>query len=239
MSQPSPAPTQVVPQPGAPSAPACLPLPSSERLLEEHGGLLVALARTFLGLGVPLEDLLSEARIGLLEAARRWDRHRGVPFARYAVWWIRREVLRAVRFQGCLLAIPDRDWRRMHGGHDALPEHERLRMPRWVSLSQPRDPDDGDSEPLQIADERAIDPGDETLRREAEERLRRALDHLPERERRIIHWKYGFRSGESRSLAEAARRLGVSRERARQIEARARRRLRDCLESDSRARRVV
>jgi len=201
-----------------------------DRLLRDHARLIAAFARRYRGMGVPFEDLLSEGRVGVLEAARRWDRNRGGPFARYAVWWIRRQVLRALRFQGCPLSIPDGHWRRMHGDRNAEDDAERPAMPKWFSLSAGRENDEGEVEPLQIADPRAIDPGEDFLREEARGRLRNALEGLPERERRVIRWRYGFDAGHPRSLAAAARRLGVSRERARQIERRARRRLRESLE---------
>jgi len=224
--------------------------PAIGRLVESNLGFVVAVAREYRHHGVPFEDLLNEGNLGLVEAARRFDRRRGVRFVGYAVWWIRKRILRAIAERSTLVRLPDVQLKKLHEvrraatrlrqslGRDpsrseiseslTLPAgtvEELLRLaPSMASLDAPA----GERErPLADALGR-IEPSTEQrlIRRDALRRVARAFDRLAARQKIVLVLRLGL-SGESPlTLHEVGERVGLSGERVRQIERQAHARLR-------------
>lgn len=186
---------------------------SLEALVTANLRFVVAVAKGYRGRGLPLEDLINEGNVGLLRAAARFDHSRGVRFVTYASWWIRQSILAAL--EGAASPPPPESGRR-----------PRDRAPLSLQASGGRSRN-GPTLVERLADAEA-DPPDAPLQRAA---LRRALEasltFLPEREARVLRLYYGLDGRGGRSLARIAARLGVSRERVRQIKARALARVRE------------
>lgn len=181
-----------------------------ERLIQANFPLIVKTALAFRRAGLPLEDLLGEACMGLLEAVARFDPDRGFRFMTYAVWWVRRALVRAVSTQSRNVRIP----RHRAAAQDAPP------WPREVSLA-----DEGDAEnPWSLADllEADDEPLDDLVQRDEESRaVHEALDDLPDRQRYVLEQRFGLVTDETRTLKDVAGELGVTKERVRQIEGQA------------------
>lgn len=180
-----------------------------ERLIQCNFPLLVKSALGFRRRGLPLEDLLGEAMTGLLEAVSRFDPDRGFRFMTYAVWWVRRALVRAVATQSRNVRIPR---------HRAAAEGAA--WPREVSLTE----ESGDEASRGLEESLPTDdePLDEILLRDQErEAVLAALDELPDRQRYVLEERFGLRTDERRTLLDVAGDLGVTKERVRQIEGQA------------------
>jgi RNA polymerase primary sigma factor len=180
------------------------------RLVEGFLGLAVSAAQAYAGRGIPLEDLVQEGCLGLLEAARRFDCLKGCRFSTYAVYWARQAILKAFgreapRLEGRELAVLD-------GLPGAFSERAD-----FLPLS------------ARAADEGFAPPEEAALERLEAEALRKALAALPERERLVLEVRYGLAGRPPGTVGEAARLLGVSRTRAHQLERQALERLRRLL----------
>ncbi len=223
-------------------------------LVEGHLRFVISCARHYQGLGVSLLDLIHEGNLGLIEAARRFDPSRGVHFVTYAVWWIRQALLRAVSDLGHAVAIPARLAGPASRLESALTDSgARLgRPPNSTELAaelrvSPRDASalmnvrrqdlslsdrvGSGGDDVELADTLAaagLTPADEDLVHDA---LLGALDHamvedLSPREREVVRLRYGLGEDEPHTLQEIGDRLHLTRERIRQIESRAREKLR-------------
>jgi RNA polymerase sigma factor (sigma-70 family) len=188
-----------------------------DRLVGAHLALVVHLAKEFRARGVPVEDLVSEGCIGLLKAMRRFDTSNGTRFTTYASFWVRKEMLRA------LVELP----RVIH-----IPRYQRQKgepAPREIRIDAELPGANG----LRFADrlaDPALRPASETLIvRQERESLRRHVLALPPRERTVIVHRYGLCGGPALTLEDVGRQLGVSRERVRQIEVSALKRLQRAL----------
>lgn len=224
-----------------------------KKLVEPHLFYVFQVAREFQGRDVPFEELLAEGNIGLVEAARRYDASHETKFLTYASWWIRKRILdylareaRCVRLtryardrRRSLKAIEDK--LRSDLGRD--PSTEELAeasglKPRTVrdigagtvrvfSLDQPRNGSEfGPSLTDSLADVRAASPFEAIEQRSARDQVRRELSRLPERERFVLESRFGLDGRQPMTFEEIGRVFGVSRERARQIEQEALRKLR-------------
>lgn len=173
------------------------------RLAGANLRFVVSVARRYRGHGLPMADLVNEGNLGLLRAAERFDETRGVRFISYAHWWVRRAIVEAIdRHEG-------------RGGRDAP----------LLSLDEPIVGGGGTLQEV-LADPRDEGPERGVVRRALRNALEAGLTDLPERERLVLRRYYGLDGDGSETLAEIARALGVSRERARQLRDRGLARLR-------------
>lgn len=226
--------------------------PAEKTLVEDHLGCVGRLLREYRVLGIDPDELRAEGHLGLVEAAWRFDRGRGVQFATYASWWIRKRLGVAVARQTGVVRIPRyrldrlrriRSAERELAGRLSRPadigelaeavdldreEVGRLRSlrRREVSLDDVLDPESG----LRISDTLASPVGSwpdaPLLEEEGSASVWRLVGRLSNRERLVLTMRFGLDDGEPRTLAEIGRTLRLSRERVRQIEERALRELR-------------
>jgi RNA polymerase primary sigma factor len=221
-------------------------------LIQANSRLVISVAKKYIGRGVPFLDLIQEGNIGLIRAANKFKYKLGHKFSTYATWWIRQAVTRAIADQSRTIRVPvhmgDQINRLLRVSHRLTqelgrkPNSEELAealdiTPRKVeqmlevarrplSLEMPTD-EDGDSTLGDfIEDEGAADPSDTVGDFVLRETIQDILQDLPPREVRILQWRYGLVDGETYTLEEVGKKLGVTRERVRQIEAQALSRLR-------------
>ncbi len=223
-----------------------------EHLITANSRLVISVAKKYIGRGVPFLDLIQEGNIGLIRAARKFDYRRGHKFSTYATWWIRQAVTRAIADQGRTIRVPvhmgdqiNRLIRVSHQltqelGREPTPEElaEALNVPlkkaeqmiqvarRPLSLETPTDEDEDSVLGDFIEDQEATVPAEAVTHNMLQETIQEILGALPPREVRILQLRYGLVDGESYTLEEVGKKLGVTRERVRQIEAQALSRLR-------------
>jgi RNA polymerase primary sigma factor len=221
-----------------------------EKLIVSNLRYVVSVARRYLGYGLALTDLINEGNMGLIEAAKRFDPTRGVKFITYAVWWIRQAITHAVAEQGGVVALPVRQLEKLRKVLEGYRRHvqqtgmepssdelaEELALPpkevetilhvyRHLSLDTPLG-DEGETSFLDILHSEALPSGEEAyLRSTLTKEIRELLSDLPAREQEILRLRFGL-DGDPKTLEEIGARLGLTRERVRQIENRAKERLR-------------
>jgi RNA polymerase primary sigma factor len=227
-------------------------LAAREHLIRANSRLVISVAKKYIGRGVPFLDLIQEGNIGLVRTTDKFDYRRGNKFSTYATWWIRQAVTRAIADQSRTIRVPvhmgDQINKLMRTSHRLTQElgHEptsaelanamditqrkaedMLRAARHpLSLEMPTD-SESESELGDFIEDRDIPTPDDAVNASLlQELLHEMLQDLPPRAVRILKLRYGLVDGETYTLEEVGRKLGVTRERVRQIEAQALSRLR-------------
>lgn len=223
-----------------------------EHLITANSRLVISVAKKYMGRGVPFLDLIQEGNIGLIRATKKFDYRRGHKFSTYATWWIRQAVTRAIADQGRTIRVPvhmgdqiNKLLRVQHqltqrlGREPSVEElAQALDVPpkkvenmiqvarRPLSLETPTDDEEDSVLGDFIEDDEAPPPDDTVTYNLLREHLEEVLNALPPREVRILQLRYGLLDGQAYTLEEVGRKMGVTRERVRQIEAQALSRLR-------------
>ena len=225
-------------------------LAAKERLINSNLRLVIKFARRYQGHGLSMQDLVQEAMLGLIRAAEKFDYRRGYKFSTYAVLWIKQAIQRGLDNTGRPVRIPahiaqrERTVNRMESELSATLNREptdeeiaeRAKLPLdevkavrdltrvTTSLDAPVG-DDGDTTLGEFRAESEDSVEDEVDEREQDQAVKAALATLPDDERRVIELRFGTGGAPEASLREVAREVGVSQERARQLEARGLKRL--------------
>ena len=223
-----------------------------EHLIRANSRLVISVAKKYIGRGVPFLDLIQEGNIGLIRASNKFEYKRGHKFSTYATWWIRQAVTRAIADQSRTIRVPvhmgdqiNKMLRISHQltqrlGRSPTPEElgAELEIPvrkieqmldvarRPLSLEMPTD-DEGDSTLGDfVEDKDSPSPPDRVSAVMLKDQLIEILVNLPPREVKILQMRYGLLDGQTYTLEQVGKKLGVTRERVRQIEAQALSRLR-------------
>jgi RNA polymerase primary sigma factor len=223
-----------------------------EHLITANSRLVISVAKKYMGRGVPFLDLIQEGNIGLIRAAKKFDYRRGHKFSTYATWWIRQAVTRAIADQGRTIRVPvhmgdqinkllrvqhqltqrlgrDPSVEELANALEVTPQKVENMIQvarRPLSLETPTDDEEDSVLGDFIQDEDVVAPDETATYNLLREHLDSVLNGLPPREVRILQLRYGLLDGQAYTLEEVGRKMGVTRERVRQIEAQALSRLR-------------
>ena len=230
-------------------------------MIKSNLRLVINIAKRYMYLGIPLLDLIEEGNLGLMKAVDKFNPKKGYRFSTYAAWWIKQGITRSISEQGKMIRVPVymneliSKWKkkkeRMTQKLNRVPtDHEiakSLKLPKdkieqinlWMTTSTSSlDAPIGDDEEGQVADliedETAQSPDEGIERMLDKERVQNLLGFTSEREREVLDLRFGLADGKPQTLAEVALKLNISRERVRQIEEVALKKLRKFVEDQER-----
>lgn len=228
-----------------------------ERLIRANTRLVVSIAKRYMSRRVPFSDLIQEGNLGLMKAVEKFDYRRGYRFSTYATWWIRQTITRAIADQGRTIRVPvhmsdrirhlHRVTRELEQTHGRKPTPDEIaavmkvpaRKVRWmlrvsmepVSLESPVGDDEDSEFGHFIPNDSAPTPAQATANKLLREKIEELLETLSPREAHVLRMRYGLDDDVTHTLEEVGEKFGLTRERIRQIEGRALRRLRHPMRS--------